>query len=135
MKVRHTFYLTPLVIIIFICNIGNNLLRILCFPDLSNWRVITTSSHQFSLQPTPLRKVKPLTVIILFCVSLVFQPNLKNMIFRHSTAYRSHINDLVNIIILLGLSNAQRHLYSIICGPKPSFIVIRATIMIVLIRC
>lgn len=29
-----------------------------CFPDLSNWRVTGTSSHQFAWQPTPLRKAK-----------------------------------------------------------------------------
>ena len=61
-----------------------------------------------------LRKRKSWTIIDLFYVPLEFQPKMNNLIYHHSTGFLYYTSVLSNSAILLGLTNAPRHLFKLL---------------------
>ena len=53
-----------------------------------------------------LQKKKYWSIIGLFCVTLEFQPKMKNLIYRDSTGFLNYPGVLTNSVILLCLQNA-----------------------------
>jgi hypothetical protein len=54
------------------------------------------------------------TIKGLLSVPLVFQPKMKNWIYRYSTGFLNFTSAITNSVILLGIPNAQRNLFPII---------------------